>query len=150
MKRLLVLALACVVLTACGLGESASLPADPNEAAIARSAAIHRLAHGARIVRYHVEYETTCSIDITVDLSHRVDIDDDIPVTNAPLLPACTRPTERLVWHLTAHGVQAIFVALDRRTHRIIYIRPTWDAPGASRVEQHWVGRTAPFPPGGD
>jgi len=139
-------AFARLVLTACGLGESGPLPLDPNEAAIARSAAIRRLAHGASLAGYRVDWKSSCAVEITVALSHPVDIDDDIPVTNVPMLHACARPTEHLVWHLTSPGVASIGVAIDRRTHQIVYIVPTWDGHGSA----HWVGRSLPIPPGGD
>ena len=109
-------------------------PHDPNEQAIARSAAVERLAHGAKLTGYHVESSSTCDIAISVAFSHRVDIDDDIPVTDAPLRAECLAPHQRLVYHLVATGVPSVVVTLDRRSHRILYIRPTWDTAGAERT----------------
>ena len=146
MHRLLV----CVPLAALAAGCGSSGPHDPNDAAIARSAVIHRLAHGAKLSGYHVQFSGRCEISISVDLSHRVAIDDDIPVTDAPLRVECLPPQQKLVYHLVARGVPAIVVTLDRRTHRILYIRPTWDTDGATRISQDWVGPDAPFPPTGD
>jgi hypothetical protein len=51
---------------------------------------------------------------------------------------------------LGAGGVPSIGVTLDRRTHRILAIRPNWDAPGADIVDQHWDGPGFGYPPGGD
>jgi hypothetical protein len=85
-----------------------------------------------------------------VTLSRRVMVDDDIPVTDVATQPECSSPTKKLVWHLEARRVPSIGVTLDRRSHRILYIRPTWDAPGATLVSQEWVVGSEPFLPGGD
>jgi hypothetical protein len=99
-------------------------------------------------VRFHVTWQTGCGIGVDAILDRRVRIHDSgITMTDAD--NAC-HVKRRATWTLDAVGVPSIGVTLDRRTHRILAIRPNWDAPGADIVDQHWDGPGFGYPPGGD
>jgi hypothetical protein len=118
-----------------------------NEQAVIASPVV-RLQHGARIVGFRVDWQNACGIGLTAILDRRVRISDSgITATDADNDCHVKR---RGTWSLEAVGVPSIGVSLNRLTHGILYIRPTWDAPGAHLVNQHWDGPGFGYLPGGD
>jgi hypothetical protein len=120
----------------------------PNERAVLASPVVRRLEHGASVVRFRVEWQNACGIGLTAILDRRVDMKDSgITATDADNDCHVKR---RDTWSLEAVGVPSIGVTLNRITHRILYVRPNWDAPGARIVDQHWDGPGFGYLPGGD
>jgi hypothetical protein len=127
---------------------ASSIAKDPNERAILESPTFRRLLHGARVVRFEVEWTYGCQTELRAVLDRRVHIHDS-GITASASDGAC-HIAQWATWSLDAVGVPSISVALDRYTHRITYISPDWGMSGAKLLDQHWDGVNLGFPPGGD